>query len=153
DLRNRAVTEAGREVDPIRRVERPVDAAAVEEGVDQALARPRLVRPEIIGVTETSQYDLVAVRQMREQLTRSVLRRRREVEAAADQKRLDVRVLDAGVLVLVRARRPRVEQTAAGPDQLGTGAADHRPVVGMACEEAPGVASVVPADRGDIAPN
>src|SRR5439155_20088970 len=91
--------------------------------------------------------------QMEEKPTSDVLRRRREVEAAADQERLHLRVLDAGVLILVRARRPRVEEAATGPDQVGTGAADHRPVVGMACEEAAGVGGVVPADRGDIAPD
>ena len=40
---------------------------------------------------------------------------------------LDVRVAHARVLVLVRVRRPCVEQRAAGPDQVGAGLADDRP--------------------------
>ena len=152
DLRDRAVAERGREVDRRSPVERRVDAAAVEERVDQPVAGRRLVRPEVVRVADVRQHDLVAVRQLRQELTRRVLRRRRDVEPAADQERLDVRAPDAGVQVLVRARRPRVEETAAGRDELGAGAADHRPAVGTRREEGSGVGGVCPADRGDVAP-
>ena len=153
DLRDRAVAERRREVDRRARVERRVDPAAVEVGVDQPVARGRLVRPEVVGVADVGQHDLVAVRQVGKQLARRVLGRRRDVEPAADQERLDVRVLDARVLVLVRARGPRVEEPAACREEVGAGAADHRPAVGVGREEAPGVGGVGPGEGGDVTPH
>ena len=44
-------------------------------------------------------------------------------------------------------------QPAAGPDEVGAGAADDRPAVGVGREEAPGGGGVAPADRGDVAPD
>ena len=97
-----------REVDLRRRVERGVDSAAVEERVQEPRARLRLVRPEGAGMAELREHDLVAVAEVRQQLLRRELRRRREVERAADEERLDVRVLHARVLAGVRSRRERV---------------------------------------------
>ena len=94
------------EVDAGRRVARRVDPAAVEVGVDQVVARGGLIGPEVVGVAEAREDDLVAVGEMWEELALRVLGRRREVELAADQERLDLRVADARVLVLVGARRP-----------------------------------------------
>ena len=59
----------------------------------------------------------LAVRQVRQELLRRDLRRRREVELPADQERLDVRRPHRAVLVLVRTRRPGVGQLAAAPDE------------------------------------
>ena len=127
DPRNRAVAERRREVDRRLRVEGRIDPAAVEVRVDQTGAGLRLVGPEVVRVAEVLEHDLLAVRQMRQQLAARPLRRRREVELAADQQRLDVRVANLRVLVLVRVRRPGVEQPTAGPDQVGAGAAEDRP--------------------------
>jgi hypothetical protein len=129
------------------------NAAAVEERVDQPCRRLRLVRPEVVGVAEVLEDDLMAVRQVRQELAGCVLRRRREVERAADQQRLDVRVANVRELVLVRARGPRVDEAAAGPDQVGARAADHRTAVGVRRVEAPCVRGVRPGDRSDVAPD
>ena len=43
-------------------------------------------------MTEARQHDLMAVREVRQQLPRRDLRRRREVELAADEQRRHVRV-------------------------------------------------------------
>ena len=95
DLGDRAVAQRRGEVDRRPGVEGRVDPAAVEVGVDQPGRGGGLVRPEVVGVAELRQHDLVTVRQVRKQLARRVLGRRREVELAADQQRLDVRVPDA----------------------------------------------------------
>ena len=89
DLRQRRLREPGVEVDVVRRVARSVDPAAVEERVHEVRARLRLVAPEVVGVPEAGQDDLVPVRQVRQELPRGGLRRRGEVEVAADQQRLD----------------------------------------------------------------
>ena len=58
------------------------------------------------------------------------------------------------VLVLVRARRPGVEQAAAGPDEVGAGVADDRAAVGVrARRSAVASAASLAADRGDVAPD
>jgi hypothetical protein len=100
------VAERRREVDRRSLVERRVYTAGLEERVDQATAGRGLIRPEVICVADTGEHDLMAVRQLREQLASRRLGRRRNVELAADQERLDLRLLDLGVLALVRARRP-----------------------------------------------
>ncbi len=57
---------------------------------------------------EPGKDELLAVRQVREELLRRSLRRRREVQLAADEERLHVRGSDAVVLLL------------AGPGQAST---------------------------------
>ena len=95
----------------------------------------------------------MAVREVRQELAGRVLWRRCEVEVAADQQRLDVRVLHVGVLVLVRVCRPGVEDAAAGPDQVGAGRTDQRSTVCSRREEAPRVRRVAAADRRHVAPD
>jgi hypothetical protein len=80
DLRDRTVAHARCEVDVVLGIELRVDAAAVEERVDQPRARRRLVGPEVVGVAEVAEHELVPVRQVRQELARRVLRRHRDVE-------------------------------------------------------------------------
>lgn len=101
------------EVDDQGLVERIVDPAAVEEGVDQLAARFLLVDPEGARVAEPGQYDLVAVRQIRQELSRRDLRRSGEVKLPAHEERLDLRHSYAAVLVLARCRGPGFDQPAA----------------------------------------
>ena len=104
-----------------------------------------LVRPEVSAVAQVLQDDLVAVRQVRQEVACGPLRRCCEVQVAADQERLDLRVAHPRVVVLVRRRRPRVDQLAAGPDEVGAGCADDGSAVGAVREEAAGVrASILP---------
>ena len=69
------------------------------------------------------------------------------------QQSRDSRVTDGRVLVLVRIRRPRAEQSAARPHQVGARAADHGAVVTARGEEPLRVGGVAPAHRGDVAPD
>ena len=116
-LAERRLRDLGREVDGLRLVERVVDLAAREVRVDQVRAGLRLLRPEGRRVPEPGQHDLAAVRQVREELLRRALRRRREVELPADEEGLDVRRAHRAVVVLVRRRRPGVDQPAAAPEE------------------------------------
>ena len=91
-LAERRLRQLRREVDLHRRVQRGVDLAVVEERVQEPRARLRLLAPERDRVAEARQHDLVAVREVREELPRRDLRRRREVELAADEQRRHLRV-------------------------------------------------------------
>ena len=51
-LRERRLRDVGREVDPLRRVQRAVDLAGVEVRVDEVRAGLGLLRPEVVGVPE-----------------------------------------------------------------------------------------------------
>ena len=95
--------------------------------------------------------DLAAVRQMREQLARRPLRRRREVELAADQERLDVRVahrvywFSSGFAGQASTSRPPAQiRSVPGLPMIDPRSAS--------AEEAPGVGRVDPGDRGDVTP-
>src|SRR5436305_709826 len=57
----RCLRDVGREVDAYRLVKRAVDAAAVEEGIDQVAACLWLFRPEGGRVAEPGEHELVAV--------------------------------------------------------------------------------------------
>ena len=84
-------------------------------------ARLRLVGPEVVVCPSSGSTTWWPFGRCGSSSLRGVLRRRREVERAADQQRLDVRRPHAAVLVVVRVRRPRVGQAAAGPDEVGAG--------------------------------
>jgi hypothetical protein len=62
----------GREVDGWWLIERVVDLAAVEEGVDHPSAGCWLIVPEAGRVPEPRQHHLVAVRQIRKELLTAI---------------------------------------------------------------------------------
>ena len=75
----------------------------------------RLHGEEASPCARSGQHDLVTVRQIGEQLLRRNLRRRGEVELAADQERLQIRRPYLAVLVLIRCGRPGVNEPAVTP--------------------------------------
>ena len=79
------------------------------------------------------------------------LRRGREVEIAVDHERLDLRGPHLRVEVLVRVGGPAVEETAAGPEEVGGGAADDRALTARLREVALRISGVGPRDRCGLA--
>ena len=62
--RDRALRHRRRQIEAVDGVERRVDAAGPEVRVDQSRGRRRLIRPEVVGVTDLRQHDLATVREM-----------------------------------------------------------------------------------------
>ena len=127
-LRQRGLGDVRREVDAHRLEERVVHPAAGEVRGDQPCAGLGLRGPERPGMAHRGDDDLLAVGQGGEKLLRRVLRRRGEVELAADEQRLDVRRPHALVLARRRAR-PGVDELPAEPVEIGAGVAEDRPAI------------------------
>ena len=119
-------------------------------------AASRLVAPEVVGVAEVRQHDLVAVRQVGQQLPRGVCGGVAMSSVAADQQRLDVASRRTRLYaLLVGVGGPGVD-AAAPPAQTKSvpGAADDRVAARLrARSSAARRAASVRADRGDVAPD
>src|SRR5688572_25529044 len=103
---------------------------------------------------DAGQHDLVAVRQMGQQLLRRDLRWHWEVQLPADQQRLQIRRTYLAVLVLIRCSRPGVNEPAVTPAERCRGMADVCTVHLLPGGEViPRGLGVGPAEGGVLAPD